>query len=124
MKIIKLFVTILLIASISLINLVPYSALAVETGLEESAKRAGLEVQSPGVAIGVILYFILGFLGVILLIVIIYAGFLWMTAGGDEEQVRKAKAWILNGLIGLVITILAYAITNYVVERVAIATGA
>jgi len=65
--------------------------------------------------IGSIIKIILGFLGIVLLIVIIYGGWLWMTAGGDEEQVKKAKSWIVNGIIGLVIILLAYAITDYVI---------
>jgi len=61
-----------------------------------------------------IINIILGFLGLIAVIIVIYAGFLWMTAGGKSEQVDKAKKWLVNGLIGLVIIMLSFAITMYV----------
>jgi len=53
-------------------------------------------------------------LGVIFLIIIVYAGFRWMTAGGNEEQVTEAKKLIKNGIIGLIIMLVAYAITLFV----------
>jgi len=67
--------------------------------------------------IGRIVNVILGLLGVILLFIVLYAGFLWMTAGGNEETVGKAKKWMLNGVIGLIIVLLAYAIANFVIVK-------
>lgn len=56
----------------------------------------------------------LSLLGVIFIILIILAGYNWMTAGGEEEKVRKAKDMIKRALIGLFIIIAAYAITVFV----------
>jgi len=67
--------------------------------------------------IGNIIRVVLAFMGIVLLIVVLYGGFLWMTAGGSEEKVEKAKNWIINGIIGLVIVLVAYAITSYVVGQ-------
>ncbi len=67
--------------------------------------------------IGAVINVVLGILGVILVIIIVYAGFLWMTAGGDEKKVDKAKDWIKNGVIGLVIIMSAYAISSYVLTK-------
>lgn len=53
-------------------------------------------------------------LGVIFLSLTVYAGFRWMTAGGNEEQVSEAKALIRNAAIGLAIILLSYAITTFV----------
>ncbi|MCG2686843.1 Ig-like domain-containing protein [Candidatus Parcubacteria bacterium] len=61
-----------------------------------------------------IINYVLGLLGLIAIVIIIYAGFLWMTAGGNANQVDKAKKWLINGLIGLVIIMLSFAITMYV----------
>lgn len=58
----------------------------------------------------------LSLLGVIFLIIIIYAGFLWMTAGGNDEQVTKAKKWLTNSVIGVIIVIAAYAISYFVLN--------
>ena len=57
----------------------------------------------------------LSFLGIIFLILILYAGFLWMTSGGNEEQITKAKGMLKNSIIGLAIIISAYAITYFVI---------
>lgn len=53
----------------------------------------------------------LGLVSIILLALILYAGFLWMTAGGNDEQITQARSYIKNSVIGLVIIILAYSIT-------------
>lgn len=65
----------------------------------------------------------LGLMGVLLVVIIIYAGFLWMTAGGNDEKVTKAKKWLTNAVIGVVIIFLAYAITTFVVEAVLVSSG-
>jgi hypothetical protein len=72
--------------------------------------------------IGNIINVILGFLGVILLIYILYAGFLWMTAGGDKGKVETATAMIRNAIIGLVIIVAAYAISTFVLSKLVQAT--
>ncbi|MCX6785260.1 MAG: pilin [Candidatus Komeilibacteria bacterium] len=54
----------------------------------------------------------LGFIGVLFLLLILYSGFQWMSAGGNEEAVTKAKTRVINGTIGLVITLGAFIITN------------
>lgn len=59
----------------------------------------------------------LSLLGLIFVSLIIYAGFLWMTAGGDDKQVGKAKDIIKQAIIGLVITLTAYTITGFVVDK-------
>jgi len=52
----------------------------------------------------------LGLLGVIFTALIVYAGYYWMTAEGEEEKVKKAKDTIRQAIIGLVLVIAAYAI--------------
>ncbi|MBU0880326.1 hypothetical protein KKB33_02250, partial [Patescibacteria group bacterium] len=60
---------------------------------------------------------ILGLLGIIFLILILYAGFNWMTAAGDEEKVTKAKETLSRAIIGLVIIVSAYLITIFVFSK-------
>ena len=64
--------------------------------------------------------FIIGFLallGIIFIVLIILAGYNWMTAAGDEEKVNKAKDTLTRAIIGLVITVGAYAISQFVMDR-------
>ena len=56
----------------------------------------------------------LSILGVIFLGLVVYGGYLWMTAQGDDKQVGKAKDTLTQAIIGLVIIMLSYAITTFV----------
>ena len=52
--------------------------------------------------------------GVIFLILMIYAGFLWMTARGEAPQIKKAQDTMIRAVIGLAIILAAYAITRFI----------
>lgn len=69
------------------------------------------------VIIGGVINAALSLLGVVLLVYLLYGGFLWMTAGGDEGKVKKARDLIKNAVIGLIIIVAAYSIASYVLER-------
>jgi hypothetical protein len=56
----------------------------------------------------------LSVIGTIFLALIVYAGFLWMTAGGSEEKVTTAKKLLFQAVIGLIIILSAYTITLFV----------
>ena len=73
--------------------------------------------------IGTVINTVLGLLGVIFLILLVYAGFLWMTAAGNDDKVTKAKQILTTSIIGLVIVLAAYSIAAFVVEQLASATG-
>lgn len=55
---------------------------------------------------------ILGVVGLIFFVLMIYAGVLWMTAGGNGDTVKKAKGILVNSVIGAAIVVSAYAITS------------
>ncbi len=67
--------------------------------------------------IGNIIKVIIGLIGLIALIIFIAGGFLWMTAGGDEDQITKAKSLMKNAVIGIAIVVLAYAATSYIITQ-------
>jgi hypothetical protein len=64
--------------------------------------------------ISAVINVIIGIIGLVAVIVIILGGFQYMTSAGDSTKVKKAKDTILYGVIGLVISLLAYAIVNFV----------
>lgn len=66
--------------------------------------------------VGMLVGALLGVLGVVFLLLTLYAGMLWMTAAGNSDQVKKAKAILLNSVVGLLITLSAYAISQTVVS--------
>jgi hypothetical protein len=61
-----------------------------------------------------IISLILSFLGVIFLAITIYAGFLWMTAQGNDTQIKKAKDLLINAIVGLIIITAAYSLTAFI----------
>jgi len=65
-----------------------------------------------------VIQWILGILGLVAVVMIILGGFIWMTAAGNEEKVRKAKAILTSAIIGLVIVLLSFAILILVVRTV------
>jgi len=60
----------------------------------------------------------LGFLGIIFLVLIVSAGFKYMTAAGNEEKITEALSQIKTGVIGLIIILSSYAITSYLADCV------
>lgn len=64
----------------------------------------------------------LSLIGMVLVVIIIYAGFQWMTAGGNSDAVSDAKGRLMNAIIGLLIVLSAYAITEFVVKNLFEAT--
>lgn len=69
--------------------------------------------------IGGLINVFLSVLGIIFVVLVVYAGYLWMTAGGEATKVDKAKKLLGQAVIGLVIIVAAYAITAFVIDKVA-----
>lgn len=65
-------------------------------------------------AIGTIVQGLLGLLGVLFLILIIWGGYQWMVAGGEEEKVTHAKSTLTNAIIGLAVVLGAWAIYSFI----------
>lgn len=61
---------------------------------------------------------VLSLMGVIFLILMLYAGFNWMTARGEEEKVTKAKDTLTRAIVGLIIVLAAYAISYFVLSQI------
>lgn len=84
-----------------------------ETGHLDSSGGGGKTVDE---IIQKIINTVLSFLGVGFLVLMIYGGYVWMTARGNEQEVGKAKNIITNAIIGLVIVLSAYAISYFIVS--------
>lgn len=97
---------------------------ANSTGLKAAGTAAGLGSICSGNAsqciatlVGRVLNVSLSFVGILLLIYVLYAGFLWMSAGGDDKQVKTAKDTIMNAVIGMVLLVSAFAISSFVLTQ-------
>jgi hypothetical protein len=116
----KLFVSVF-----SLVLLLPIAALAqfspADTGLSETGGAVYGNDTPPEVGefIGTnIILPAFSIVGIIFLLLTVYAGFLWMTAGGKEAQVAKAKTILVSSIIGAVIVGASYAITNFIFNSI------
>ena len=63
-----------------------------------------------------IIQVLMGFLGILAIVVILYGGFVWMTSGGSEEKVAKAKRILVNATIGLFLILAAFAIASFILR--------
>ena len=85
-------------------------------GLNPIGKNVNLGGGDIRVTAAKIISAALGLLGIITVGIILYAGFLYMTAGGNEDQVGTAKKYIINAVIGLAIILSAFTITQFVLS--------
>lgn len=116
---------IFLLLSLAAICLVPTTIFAVDLGTnytQQAAAKAGFDKNTSETTlsetIGTVIKAALSLVGTIFLALTVYAGFLWMTASGDESQIEKAQNIIRSSVIGLVIALSAYGVTTFVVGRV------
>lgn len=80
------------------------------------------EPNDPRTIIINIVKIIFGFLFLIFLVLLLYAGFKWMTAAGNESQVEDAKKIITQAIIGLTVLLSAYSITYFAIKNIEKAT--
>lgn len=90
----------------------------LQTMTEITATEAGLGNVDLGFLVASIIQAVLGLLGIIFLVLIIMAGFRWMTAAGNEEQAKKSASTIKDAVIGLIIVLAAYAITYFIFKYI------
>ncbi|MFZ2804679.1 MAG: hypothetical protein WA001_05695 [Patescibacteria group bacterium] len=93
----------------------------INAGLSTAAAGYGNPIPLPQL-IGSLIGVALTLLGVLLLCYLLYGGFTWMTAGGDESKVKKARALITNAIIGLVIVVAAYSIASFILTSLTTVT--
>jgi hypothetical protein len=78
----------------------------------------GEPAQRLPIIVGRIIRVALGLLGLIFLILTVYAGFMWMIARGESDKVETAKNTLKNGVIGIIIVLIAYTLTGFIVNAV------
>lgn len=74
--------------------------------------------RAPEMVIGQIIQGLMVLIGVIFGVLIVYGGYLWMIARGNEDYIKKAKGILEAAIIGFILVVGAYAITNYIVDKV------
>jgi len=118
-------IKIALVVAVILVMAAPFLASAQMDELDKAAGVAGFADNETDMAVivGKIIAVVIRFLGLIAVIIVLIGGFQWMTSGGDSEKISNARKLMINGLIGLVIIVLAYAITVFVIGKLGYITG-
>ena len=72
--------------------------------------------QAPSLieTVSIIIRWILGFIGIVIFVIFLFAGFEYATAGGDEKKAENAQKRIVNAIIGLIIVFFAFVLSNAV----------
>ncbi|MBU4375314.1 hypothetical protein KKH38_02330, partial [Patescibacteria group bacterium] len=125
LKLNKHFITGIFIVAMCAVFLLPNSVLAqnnIDIGMEYG-NQLGLGSEDPRIIIVKIIRILLGFLGLIAVSFIMYAGWLWMTSEGDEQKIRKAKDTLKSAIIGLVIMLASFAIVSFILQQMQGALG-
>ncbi len=87
------------------------------------ANIAGSTPTDPRVIVAKIIRTALSMVGIIFVGLSVYAGFLWMTAGGEEDKIEKSQHLLSSAVIGLAIVLSSYAIAYFIFQSLLGATG-
>jgi len=112
----------LAIFSLVVVPLAASAATTIEPGLATIAPYLGLGTRDVRVTVANIINVAMGLLGIVAVLIILLGGFKWMTAMGNEDNIKKAKQLIVAGIIGLIIILSAYAIATFAVGSILNAT--
>lgn len=118
----KILLTIFLTLNIFFIS-TPLLAANADYGLKDMGTNLGYKTEEVTkdiflTKVGKIISTVLGLLGVLVLVMIIYYGFIWMTAGGNEKAITEAKDSFQSLIVGLILILGAYAVTSFILTMV------
>ena len=91
----------------------------VEKKIDEIYKpeTSGMLTGTPQAIVGKAIKTLMGVVGSVALVMFVYAGYLWMTAGGDPKDVDKSKEIFTWATLGLVVIFIAYAAVDYIISK-------
>lgn len=118
-----LFFVIVVIFAFSLIPTQAIAATASTTAgnivldaLKIFGANMGLPDTDPRIIVARIIRTVMGFVGIVLLLMFLYSGASFMLSGGDKEKVLAAKRTFFNAIIGIFIMLSAYGIVAFVLN--------
>lgn len=90
------------------------------TGNNEIGDTFGAKSEATDIRLIVasIIKVVIGLLGIIFVVLFVWAGFKWMTSEGSEDKIKEAQGLIKTAIIGLIIVLASYAITAFVINNV------
>ena len=88
------------------------------------ASATNLSNRDPRIVAAEIIQVALGLIGIITVVLIIWAGFRWLTSAGREDEISAAKKTLAAAVIGLIIILMAYSLTTFIISELYEATQA
>ncbi len=121
-KILKNYYKVILFIIFSLANASVYAQGSLQDNIQKNTRRTAKTIGFDEntneydlmMRIADIVQIITSLLGILFLILIIVSGIQWMTAGGNEDTVKKSKARIKNAIYGLVIVVFSYLLVTFI----------
>lgn len=108
----------ILFCAISLLFIQPVFAYktidASGKALNSTVEPTGLSTDDLQTTTGNLIKGALTAVGTVFFGLMVYGGYLWMTARGEEDQITRSKETIIAAIIGLAVILAAYAATNFV----------
>ncbi len=109
----------------------PRGVASVSAGIHAAVGSTGLQNFCEGTfstcvikIAGGVINIVLSLVGILVLGYTLYAGFLWMTSGGEKEGAESAMKMLRQAVIGLIIVVSAFAISSFVLDKLSvISTG-
>lgn len=99
---------------------------SVNKQLQEGGKKTGLtkdgKAKDPREIIADVIQIALSLIGMICMMLVVTAGYWYLTSHGESDKIEKAKHTLSSAIIGLAITLAAYGITAFVSKRIFNAT--
>jgi cbb3-type cytochrome oxidase subunit 3 len=96
----------------------PAYAGPIDIGQNALSEWLNLSEKDPRIIVAELINVVIGFLALIFVILILYAGFLFMISGGNKEKTDYAKRAIGNAIIGLIIILSSWAITTFSIDAI------
>jgi len=122
----KIFLALSVNLALISVFLIPVTVLADQDyGLSAAANRIGYQAADASLMTKLQLYIgiAMGVVGIIFFGMMMYAGVRWLTARGKDELAEKAKNALEAAVTGLVITMLAWGITSFVITQLSKGKG-
>jgi len=128
MKIFNKFFLITILVALGIGVVAARAAVSDPYGYKQVANQAELQKTIAGAsdipsAVGVVVAGALAFIGIIFFVLVLWAGFIWMTARGDTAKIDKSKNILEGAIVGILLVSAAYAIANFIFGTVVGSSG-
>ena len=74
-------------------------------------------VIQPGTLVQRLTAIFFGLLGTLAVVMVMYSGFLWLTAGGEDDKTKKATTLLFQSFVVLIIILASWTLTYFVLEQ-------